>query len=111
MSPVNKTKHIQDLVLNHLRKKRIELSVYLNNGVALKGRISSFDNFTFTVENKSMQSLVYKHSVSTIVFPKDVRIDNLNNVASTNAIEQNDEKNEKENITKEEEGTKQETST
>ncbi len=71
----NKT--IQDLVLNQLRKEKIELMVYLNNGVPLKGRITSFDNFTFIMVNEGKQTLVYKHSVSTIVFPKEVNILNL----------------------------------
>ena len=78
----NKSNNIQDLILNHVRKKKADLMVYLSNGVPLKGRITSFDNFTFIIENEGKQSLVYKHAVSTIVFPKDIRIDKLSLEAS-----------------------------
>ena len=71
----NKSSSIQDLVLNHLRKEKVELIVYLSNGVPLKGFITSFDNFTFIIEYEGKQSLVYKHSVSTIVFSKEVKLE------------------------------------
>ena len=67
---------MQDLILNHLRKKKTDLMIYLSNGVPLKGRITSFDNFTFIIENEGKQSLVYKHAVSTIILPKDIKIEN-----------------------------------
>ena len=72
---------MQDLILNHLRKKKVDLLVYLSSGVPLKGRITSFDNFTFIIENEDRQSLVYKHAVSTIVFPKDIKIEKLSTEA------------------------------
>lgn len=86
---MSKNNNIQDLILNHVRKRRADLMVYLSNGVPLKGRITSFDNFTFIIENEGKQSLVYKHAVSTIIFPKDIRVDKL---AMENAQEEKSEK-------------------
>ena len=38
--------NLQDIFLNQSRKEKIEITIYLVNGVPLKGRVLSFDNFT-----------------------------------------------------------------
>ena len=47
--------NIQDYILNTARKEKIELTIYLLNGVPLKGKVTSFDNFTIIIENESKQ--------------------------------------------------------
>lgn len=42
---MSKKINIQDVFLNHLRKKRIPMTVYLVNGVKIEGVIKGFDNF------------------------------------------------------------------
>ena len=59
--------NIQDLVLNSARKDKSEITIYLTNGVPLKGRVLSFDNFTVVIEHQGKQNLVYKHAISTII--------------------------------------------
>ncbi len=61
-SPVN----LQDVFLNHLRKEKIPVVVYLVNGVRLTGTIKGFDNFVLLLRHEGQQ-LVYKHAISTIV--------------------------------------------
>lgn len=65
--------NIQDYILNTARKEKVELTVYLLNGVPLKGRVVSFDNFTIILENDGKQQLVYKHAVSTIIPAKTIK--------------------------------------
>lgn len=65
--------NIQDYILNTARKEKIELTIYLLNGVPLKGKVSSFDNFTIIIENDSKQNLIYKHAVSTIIPSKIIK--------------------------------------
>lgn len=65
------TNNLQDNYLNHLRKEKIPVLVYLTNGVRLKGIIKSFDNFVIILK-ETTQQLIYKHAVSTIVPEKDV---------------------------------------
>lgn len=65
--------NIQDQLLNTARKEKIDLTIYLLNGVPLKGRVVSFDNFTIILENDTKQNLVYKHAISTIIPAKPVR--------------------------------------
>ncbi|MEW5692558.1 MAG: RNA chaperone Hfq [Candidatus Hydrogenedentota bacterium] len=63
---------IQDLLLNEARKKKIPLTIYLMNGVPVKGRIIAFDNFTILMNVEGKQSLIYKHAVSTIIPSKEL---------------------------------------
>ncbi len=79
---VNKN-NIQDLALNQARKEHVEVTVFLVNGIPLKGRIQSFDNFTMVLADNNKQSLVYKHAVSTVVFPKDFKLNKAENQAAT----------------------------
>jgi host factor-I protein len=72
---MNEKNNIQDHVLNSARKEKIELTFYLMNGVPLKGKVQSFDNFTIVIENDGKQSLIYKHAISTIIIPKPVSLD------------------------------------
>jgi host factor-I protein len=65
--------NIQDYILNTARKDKIELTIYLLNGVPLKGKVTSFDNFTIIIENDSKQNLIYKHAVSTIIPSKVIK--------------------------------------
>ncbi|MCE9500799.1 MAG: RNA chaperone Hfq [Leptospira sp.] len=66
--------NIQDHILNTARKDKIELTVYLLNGVPLKGKVVSFDNFTLILENDGKQHLVYKHAISTIIPQKLIKL-------------------------------------
>jgi len=58
--------NLQDAVLNQLRKENIPVTVYLVNGVQLKGVVRAFDNFTVMLESEGKQLMVYKHAISTI---------------------------------------------
>ena len=64
---------LQDPFLNTLRKEKIPVSIYLVNGIKLQGQIESFDPFVILLRN-TVNQLIYKHAVSTIVPSKAVRI-------------------------------------
>jgi host factor-I protein len=59
--------NLQDHFLNIARKEKIEINIFLVNGVPIKGRVLSFDNFTILLEVDKKQNLIYKHAMSTIV--------------------------------------------
>ena len=42
------------------------------NGVPIRGRVLSFDNFTILLEVDKKQNLIYKHAISTIVPAKPI---------------------------------------
>ncbi len=64
---------LQDPFLNALRKDRIPVAVYLVNGIKLQGQIESFDQFVLLLRN-SVNQLVYKHAISTIVPSRSVKM-------------------------------------
>lgn len=67
-------KNLQDVYLNYARKEKLDLTIYLTNGVPLQGKVASFDSFTILLEVDRKQNLVYKHAVSTIVPSKPVHL-------------------------------------
>ncbi|MFT5258644.1 MAG: host factor-I protein [Saprospiraceae bacterium] len=64
---------LQDPFLNILRKERIPVSIFLVNGIKLQGQIDSFDQFVILLKN-SVNQMIYKHAISTIVPVKSVSI-------------------------------------
>jgi host factor-I protein len=70
-------KNLQDSFLNVSRKEKIALTIYLVNGVPIKGRVLSFDNFTILIEVDKKQNLIYKHAVSTILPAKPIPYSNI----------------------------------
>ena len=56
----------QDALLNVVRRDSIFVTIYLTNGLPLRGTIKGFDNFTILLESEGKQQLVYKHAISTI---------------------------------------------
>lgn len=59
--------NLQDAFLNQLRLAKVPVSVYLTGGQQLKGVIKGFDNFSLMIDLSGKPSLVYKHSISSIV--------------------------------------------
>jgi len=64
---------LQDPFLNALRKERVPVSIYLVNGIKLQGQIESFDQFVVLLKN-SVNQLVYKHAISTIVPARNIKM-------------------------------------
>ena len=69
----SKGQTLQDPYLNALRKERIQVSIYLVNGIKLQGQIESFDQFVILLKN-TVSQMVYKHAISTVVPARNVRI-------------------------------------
>ncbi|MEE1569645.1 MAG: RNA chaperone Hfq, partial [Alphaproteobacteria bacterium] len=63
----DKSQNVQDVFLNHVRKNKTAVTVFLASGVKLQGVITSFDNFTLLLRRDAHSQLVFKHSVSTIM--------------------------------------------
>ena len=62
-----RTQNVQDVFLNHVRKNKTAVTVFLVNGVKLQGIITSFDNFSLLLRRDAISQLVYKHAISTIM--------------------------------------------
>ena len=62
-----KSQNVQDVFLNHVRKNKLPVTVFLVNGVKLQGVISWFDNFCVLLRRDGHVQLVYKHASSTVM--------------------------------------------
>ncbi|MEM6847051.1 MAG: RNA chaperone Hfq [Pseudomonadota bacterium] len=71
---VEKTQNLQDTFLNHVRKTKTPLTIFLVNGVKLQGVLTWFDNFCVLLRRDGHSQLVYKHAISTIMPNQPVQL-------------------------------------
>ena len=62
-----KSQNVQDVFLNHIRKNKAPVTIFLVNGVKLQGIITWFDNFSVLLRRDAHSQLVYKHAISTVM--------------------------------------------
>ena len=62
-----KAQNVQDVFLNHLRKNKTPVTIFLVNGVKLQGIVTWFDNFSVLLRRDGHSQLVYNHAISTIM--------------------------------------------
>lgn len=65
--------NLQDRFLNELRREKMQVSIFLVNGIKLHGVVDSFDQYVVMLKN-SITQMVYKHAISTVVPSKMVKI-------------------------------------
>ncbi|QQR69791.1 MAG: RNA chaperone Hfq [Alphaproteobacteria bacterium] len=63
----DKGQSVQDVFLNHMRKHKVPLTVFLANGVKLQGVVTWFDAFCVLLRRDGHLQLVYKHAISTVM--------------------------------------------
>jgi len=61
--PVN----VQDVFLNHVRKNKTPLTIFLINGVKLQGTVTWFDCGSVLLKRDGHSQLIYKHAISTLM--------------------------------------------
>ena len=62
-----KSQNVQDVFLNHIRKQKTPVTIFLVNGVKLQGIVTWFDNFSVLLRRDGHTQLVYKHAISTVM--------------------------------------------
>jgi host factor-I protein len=65
MPETNRT--LQDAFLNHVRKTKVPVTIFLINGVKLAGRDHLVRQFLRAVAPRRAVQLVYKHAISTVM--------------------------------------------
>ncbi|MBR1944442.1 MAG: RNA chaperone Hfq [Alphaproteobacteria bacterium] len=59
--------NVQDAFLNYIRKNKIQVTIFLLNGVKMIGVISCFDQTAILLRKEGYTQLLYKHAISTIL--------------------------------------------
>ena len=62
-----RSQNVQDVFLNHIRKNKVPVTIFLVNGVKLQGIVTWFDNFCVLLRRDAHSQLVYKHAISTVM--------------------------------------------
>ena len=63
---MQKTNNLQEIFLTRARKENIPVTLFLVNGVQLRGVITGFDCFVVVLDSEGRQQVIYKHAISTI---------------------------------------------
>lgn len=64
----------QDWLFKQLRDSKIDVQMFLINGIRLNGRIEHFDRYTILLSRGGASQVVYKHAISTIVPPEGFQV-------------------------------------
>lgn len=72
---MQKAANLQDLFLNQVRRARMPVTIFLVNGVQMRGNVTGFDNFTVVLDSEGRQQLIYKHAISTVIPLKAIQFD------------------------------------
>ncbi len=58
--------NIQDAFLGRACRERAWLTIHLNGGKRLTGRIRSFDRYTLILEDRGSEQMIFKHAIATL---------------------------------------------
>ena len=72
--PAEKNQNVQDVSLNHFRKNKTQVTVFLVNGARMQGIITWFDNFSLLLRREAYSQLVYKRSISTVLPVQPIQV-------------------------------------
>ena len=72
---MQKTQNLQDAFLNYIRREKIPVTLFLMNGVQLRGVVRSFDSFVVLIDADGRQQMIYKHAISTVAPARPVSLE------------------------------------
>lgn len=58
---------LQSSFFYQAKEKQIPLTLFLVNGVPLKGKIVSYDQYTLSIDTDGEMKLIFKSAISTII--------------------------------------------
>ncbi len=70
----DKSNNLQDVFLNHIRKNKTPVTIFLVNGVKLQGIVTWFDKFWVLLRREAHSQLFYKHAVSSVMPAQPVQL-------------------------------------
>lgn len=63
----NKPINLQEAILDETSRDNIPVTMFLMNGVQVRGIVTGYDNFVVVIETEGRQQMIYKHAISTII--------------------------------------------
>jgi len=71
---ISKSSNYQDMVLNHVRKEVVPITIFLVSGYQIRGVVKAFDNYVILLDSDGKQQMIYKHAISTIAPSRMIRV-------------------------------------
>lgn len=68
------SKQLQDVFLETLADKHIPVSIFLKNGIQLKGLVRGFDQHVIMLKGADLTQMIYRHAVSTILPSENIDV-------------------------------------
>ena len=65
---------LQDTFLDHVRKHKVPVTIFLVSGIRLQGYVTRFDSYSVLLGRDRQAQLIYKHAISTILPGEQVQI-------------------------------------
>ena len=62
--------NLQNEFFNQARRDRARVTVFLNSGKKLTGRIKGFDRFTIILDGPGGEQMIFKHAIATVTTSK-----------------------------------------
>ncbi|MCQ6335055.1 MULTISPECIES: RNA chaperone Hfq [Bacillus cereus group] len=59
--------NLQEDMYEQLKEKKGDITIFLKNGVPIRGQILAIDKFTVFMMVRGKQQLIYKQAISTIL--------------------------------------------
>ena len=75
---MQKTNNLQEIFLTQLRRERRPVTMFLMNGLQMRGYVTGFDAFSVVLTSDGKQMFVYKHAISTITPERPVPLTEQN---------------------------------
>jgi len=66
--------NLQDAFLNKCRLDKMKITIFLNSGYKLGGKVLGFDNYVIFFETEKGEHLIYKSSIASISPSKHIRL-------------------------------------
>ena len=63
---MSETINLQDAILKEVRRDKVPVTLFLMNGVQLRGIVTGFDSFVVVLVTDGKQQMIYKHAISTL---------------------------------------------
>lgn len=77
--------NLQEAFLDTLCTDQSQVSVYLVNGIKLQGKIEAYDQMVVLLKS-TVNQMIYKHAISTIVPAHKVDVQKSAEVSSTESV-------------------------
>ena len=63
---MTETMNLQDAILMEVRREKVPVTMFLMNGLQLRGTVTGFDGNVVVLVSDGKQQMIYKHAISTL---------------------------------------------